>query len=101
MVQAPLEKLYAIAREAGRLLILPHNDPDPDAISSTVALHYLLAEKLRLESTIAYQGVIGRAENRALVRYLGHSLQPLSEAARAALHFLPSAPSFSPTSRLV
>ena len=33
-----------------------------------------------MESTIAYQGIIGRAENRALVRYLDHPLEPLSDA---------------------
>ena len=68
MTHDELAKLYATASGAGRLLILPHNDPDPDAIASAVALRYLLAERLGMESTIAYQGIIGRAENKALVR---------------------------------
>ena len=80
MTQEVLEKLYETARGAGRLLILPHNDPDPDAIASAVALGYLLAERLGMESTIAYQGIIGRAENKALVRYLDHPLEPLIDA---------------------
>jgi nanoRNase/pAp phosphatase (c-di-AMP/oligoRNAs hydrolase) len=80
MAQEVLEKLYATARGAGRLLILPHNNPDPDAISSAVALHYLLAQRLGMQSSILYQGIIGRAENRALVRYLDQSLEPLSDA---------------------
>jgi nanoRNase/pAp phosphatase (c-di-AMP/oligoRNAs hydrolase) len=62
-------------------LILPHNDPDPDAIASAAALRHLLAEQRGLESTIAYQGIIGRAENRALVRYLDDPPQPLGDAA--------------------
>jgi nanoRNase/pAp phosphatase (c-di-AMP/oligoRNAs hydrolase) len=80
MTKEVLEKLYETARGAGRLLILTHNDPDPDAIASAVALRYLLAERLGMESTIAYQGIIGRAENRALVRYLDHPLQLRSDA---------------------
>lgn len=80
MTQEVLEKLYETASGAGRLLILPHNDPDPDAIASAVALGYLLAERLRMESRIAYQGIIGRAENKVLVRYLDHPLEPLIDA---------------------
>jgi nanoRNase/pAp phosphatase (c-di-AMP/oligoRNAs hydrolase) len=60
-------------------LILPHNDPDPDAIASAVALRYLLAQQARIESRIAYQGIIGRAENKALVHYLGQPLEPLTD----------------------
>jgi len=80
MTQELLERLYETARGAGRLLILPHNDPDPDAIASAVAFRHLLMEALSVESTIAYQGIVGRAENKALLRYLGHPLEPLRAA---------------------
>jgi nanoRNase/pAp phosphatase (c-di-AMP/oligoRNAs hydrolase) len=53
-----------------RVLILPHDNPDPDAIASAWGLSYLLKKKLGLTSTIAYSGLIGRTENRALVRVL-------------------------------
>ena len=75
-----LNLLFATVGDADAILILPHNDPDPDAIASAVALRHLLMEALNVESTIAYQGIIGRAENRALVRYLDQPLQPLTEA---------------------
>jgi nanoRNase/pAp phosphatase (c-di-AMP/oligoRNAs hydrolase) len=65
--------------DAGTILILPHNDPDPDAIASAVTLRHLLMEALTVESTIAYQGIAGRAENRALLRYLGQPLRPLTD----------------------
>jgi nanoRNase/pAp phosphatase (c-di-AMP/oligoRNAs hydrolase) len=52
------------------VLILPHDNPDPDAIASAWGLSYLLKRKMNLNSTIAYGGLIGRAENRALVRTL-------------------------------
>jgi nanoRNase/pAp phosphatase (c-di-AMP/oligoRNAs hydrolase) len=80
VAQEVLTRLYETARGAENLLILPHTDPDPDAIASAVGLRYLLAERLGMESTIGYQGIIGRAENKALVRYLDHPLQLLIEA---------------------
>ena len=58
------------------LVILPHSNPDPDAIASVLTLQYIFRERLGLDTDIAYQGIIGRAENRALVRYLDHTLQP-------------------------
>jgi nanoRNase/pAp phosphatase (c-di-AMP/oligoRNAs hydrolase) len=58
-------------------LILPHNDPDPDAIASAYALSRLLGEKLKVKSRIVYQGMIGRAENRALVHFLGNPFERL------------------------
>jgi nanoRNase/pAp phosphatase (c-di-AMP/oligoRNAs hydrolase) len=66
---------------AGRntLLILPHNDPDPDAIASALALRYLLMKQRGLVAHIGYEGIIGRAENKALVRYLGYPLQRLAD----------------------
>lgn len=73
-----LEAFLAAVQEAKQILILPHNDPDPDAIACAVALQYLLAEAAGLTGHIAYGGIIGRAENRALVRYLNHPLHPLT-----------------------
>jgi nanoRNase/pAp phosphatase (c-di-AMP/oligoRNAs hydrolase) len=78
--QERLELLLKAVGDAGNILILPHNDPDPDAIASAVALQYLLAESLQVKGSIAYKGIIGRAENKALVRYLGHPLRTLTDA---------------------
>lgn len=57
-------------RGVGGILILPHNDPAPDAIDNAVALHPLLDGLLGVGDRIGYEGIISRAENRALVRYL-------------------------------
>jgi nanoRNase/pAp phosphatase (c-di-AMP/oligoRNAs hydrolase) len=73
-----LAQLLQAVKGAGKILILPHNDPDPDAIASAVALQHLLAETAGVESQIAYKGIIGRAENQALVRYLDYPLRRLS-----------------------
>ena len=78
--QNHLDLLFAAVGDADAILILTHNDPDPDAIASAVALRHLLMEGQNVESTIAYRGIIGRAENRALVRYLGRPLQLLTDA---------------------
>lgn len=76
-MQRCLDSLLKAVMGADHVLILPHNDPDPDAIASAVALRYLLIECLGLESRVAYRGIIGRAENKAMVRYLGHPLERL------------------------
>jgi nanoRNase/pAp phosphatase (c-di-AMP/oligoRNAs hydrolase) len=75
-----LDSLFDAVRDARSVLILPHNDPDPDAIASAVALRYLLAQGLGAEAWIAYKGIIGRAENKALVQYLGNPLRRLSRS---------------------
>jgi nanoRNase/pAp phosphatase (c-di-AMP/oligoRNAs hydrolase) len=80
MVQERLELLFEAIGNASSVLILPHNDPDPDAIASAVALRHLLAVKLNVEGYIAYKGIIGRAENKALVRYLGQPLHRLTSS---------------------
>ncbi|MBD3290470.1 phosphoesterase [candidate division KSB1 bacterium] len=51
-----------------RLLIVLHNNPDPDAIASAYCLRFLTEKRYGLVANIAYDGLIGRAENRALVR---------------------------------
>lgn len=71
------EKLQEAVAGAERVLILLHDDPDPDAVASGAALRFLLAEALGIESQVAYRGVIGRAENRALVSYLDVPMENL------------------------
>jgi nanoRNase/pAp phosphatase (c-di-AMP/oligoRNAs hydrolase) len=75
-----LEALLKAVGNAEQILILTHNDPDPDAIGSAVALRHLLVHQHNSPVKIAYRGIIGRAENKALVRYLEHPLRKLSRA---------------------
>ncbi len=51
-------------------LIILHDNPDPDAIASGFGLTMLIDRVLGKSCTITYSGVIGRAENQALVRLL-------------------------------
>lgn len=52
------------------MLIVIHDNPDPDAIASAAALRYLVEKRYQKEAVVAYGGIIGRAENQALVRKL-------------------------------
>jgi nanoRNase/pAp phosphatase (c-di-AMP/oligoRNAs hydrolase) len=80
MVQSRLTTLFEAMSSSNRALILPHNDPDPDAIASAVALRHLLEQRSVAQADIAYKGIIGRVENKGLVRYLDHPLRRLTSA---------------------
>jgi nanoRNase/pAp phosphatase (c-di-AMP/oligoRNAs hydrolase) len=60
-----------------RVLVLTHNNPDPDAIAAGWALAYLIRKKFGSPVVLAYGGLIARAENRALVRMLNIDIHPL------------------------
>lgn len=77
--QLRVESLLGVVRNAARVLILPHNDPDPDAIAGAVALDYVLRSARSMSVTIAYNGIVGRAENRALVDYVQAPLEKISK----------------------
>ncbi len=81
MAQAkgPVVSLMSAVEGPDPLVILPHDNPDPDALASAAALQYLLRELCDRESIIALGGIIGRAENRAMVKYLNIGLVPVKE----------------------
>lgn len=56
--------------QRGRWLIVPHNNPDPDALAAALIMAKILRQRFRQRVTIAYAGLIGRAENQAMVRLL-------------------------------
>lgn len=75
-----LESLRGAVEGHGGVLILPHTDPDPDAIAGAVALRHIVTEKLGMRATIAYRGIIGRAENKTLFEYLLRPMVKLTSA---------------------
>lgn len=79
-MNAALETLLALPLDQGRLAILTHDNPDPDTIASAAALKLLLQKKRRINSDVIYSGVIGRAENRAMVELLHLPMKHLSSA---------------------
>jgi nanoRNase/pAp phosphatase (c-di-AMP/oligoRNAs hydrolase) len=62
--------LRAIMEDAKKVLILTHNNPDPDSIASALALRTLLGRNNRT-ATIGYLGdLIHRPENRQMLELL-------------------------------
>lgn len=55
---------------AGPVLILTHDNPDPDALAAGVALSTLLKSAWDVSSRLIYSGVVARAENRAMLARL-------------------------------
>ena len=52
------------------LLILTHDYPDPDSLASAFALYYVAQKRFGINARIAYGGIVGRMENRAMVQIL-------------------------------
>ncbi len=77
-IKRRLTELLESGTRKGRVLILMHDNPDPDSLASGLGLQYLLKELAGRESTLTYSGIIGRAENRAMVKHLHIRLCPLS-----------------------
>lgn len=64
-----VQQLTELVAARRSVLVLTHNDPDPDAISSGWALQRLLeALAPKTQITLAHGGMIGRAENRAMAQ---------------------------------
>jgi nanoRNase/pAp phosphatase (c-di-AMP/oligoRNAs hydrolase) len=57
------------------LVILTHDNPDPDSIAAALGLRRIF-EREGIKTTLALGGIIGRAENRAMVRELNIELVP-------------------------
>jgi len=66
--------------EGGRtLLVVMQNNPDPDAIAAAAGLREIANELHGISCSLGHGGTIGRAENVALVRYLGLNPRPLED----------------------
>lgn len=73
-----LEELERLAKGKSTLLAQTHDYPDPDTIASALGLGWLMRELYGIETTIGYGGVIGRAENKAMIKVLGIKMRRTS-----------------------
>lgn len=71
--------LLPVLERPGPLIILPHDNPDPDALASAATLRYLAKKLADKDAAIGLGGFVGRAENRAMVRYLNIPLVPVED----------------------
>ena len=66
------ERLLELRQAAGPgpVLIMTHDNPDPDGLASGKALAVLLEAEWQISSRMVYSGLIARAENIAMLRLL-------------------------------
>lgn len=79
-VQERFHKIEEALKSAKRLIVLTHNNPDPDSVSSAAALVYIAQKKFKIPAKVKYTGIVGRAENRTMIRILRLKATPLTDA---------------------
>lgn len=67
---AAFSEIVEASAPRSRWLLLTHDNPDPDGLAAAAALATILRRRFRRRVTVAYGGIIGRAENREMVRGL-------------------------------
>jgi len=75
-----VRQLHRVLRDVDRLAVVTHDNPDPDAIASAVALARI-AEGLGCEADVRYWGAITHQENRAFVNLLEYDLENVDPGA--------------------
>jgi nanoRNase/pAp phosphatase (c-di-AMP/oligoRNAs hydrolase) len=66
-----------LLRGRKRLLVLTHNNPDPDSLGGAMGLQEFAAKAVGIDSRFAITGKVLRAENKAMVRELGIKMDRL------------------------
>jgi nanoRNase/pAp phosphatase (c-di-AMP/oligoRNAs hydrolase) len=77
--QEKLNKLKAALKNTRKLFVLAHDNPDPDSIACAVTLAAIISELFGVRTYARYSGIVGRAENRVLIRRLGLRIKLLSK----------------------
>src|SRR5215218_3689837 len=62
-----------------RVVFVSHVQPDPDSLGSMLGLSHLVETRLNKPTVITRDGLISRAENRALVDVLHLDLTPIED----------------------
>lgn len=76
-----LNALYSLIESRQAVLILTHNDPDPDALGAAYGVSTLVTARQESDqrTDIAFGGILGRAENRTMVRVLNLEYRLVNE----------------------
>lgn len=67
---ARLQEIVERKGKAARWLVLTHDNPDPDALAAALILGRVIRTAFKHNVTLAYGGMVGRAENREMFRAL-------------------------------
>jgi nanoRNase/pAp phosphatase (c-di-AMP/oligoRNAs hydrolase) len=73
------DRFLAGLAEAGLVTFVSHVHPDPDSMGSMMGLAHLVETCLGKPTRLTQDGIISRAENRAMVEVLGIDLVPVEE----------------------
>lgn len=74
--KSKVNELYQRIHSAKSVLILMHDYPDPDCIASAMGIAQLCSHWKIPSVVISFGGFVGRAENRAMIRYLNIEMVP-------------------------
>lgn len=82
------EQLQCLRAAAGLgpVLILTHENPDPDALSSGKALATLLQRAWGIQTRLIYSGLVGRAENKVMLGLLTPEWEQVDNLENFALY---------------
>jgi nanoRNase/pAp phosphatase (c-di-AMP/oligoRNAs hydrolase) len=64
-------------RGKGNILIVAHDNPDPDSLAAAMALKHLILLKTGQKATVTFGGIIGRGENKMMVQKLEIHAEPI------------------------
>lgn len=73
------DRFLRALRDHPRVLVVAHDNPDPDAIASTWAVKHLIDETLDLPTRCLAGGAVVRAENRLMLELLAPPLELVNE----------------------
>ncbi|MBI2945504.1 MAG: bifunctional oligoribonuclease/PAP phosphatase NrnA [Candidatus Wallbacteria bacterium] len=74
-----LHRLVELMRKGRSLLVMTHDNPDPDSIASALVLQKLARERAGIRADIGYGGIVGRGENRSMLKSLSIELRKKSD----------------------
>lgn len=73
------DRFLAGLQNTERVVLVSHINPDPDALGSMLGLAHLIESRLTKPTLLTRDGIIGRAENQAMVEALKLDLVPVEE----------------------
>ena len=65
--------------EFDRVVLVSHVNPDPDSLASMLGLAHLIESRIGKQTLLTRDGIVGRAENQAMVDGLGLELTPIED----------------------